>query len=116
MKTTVILILLASVLVLLIQLLENEHFPLPSGKPRGSDKALLTEAAVLVKKTAETAADTDGVTYENLLLEFDTGGRTVKCYVTGRIYRQVHEGMEGLLTHRGNHYKCFEVGGVKIEK
>lgn len=121
MKTMVILIILSLLLILLIQLMENNDIPLPifsgaSGKPRNNEKALLTEQAVLIRKTAETAADEDGVEYTNLLLEFDTGGSVLPCYVTGRVYRRVQEGMQGLLTHRGTVFKSFEVDGMRIEK
>ena len=120
----IFLLLIAFLLTLLLQLLEKDYLPLPdfhglhkpAGKPRGGSKALLTEPAVLVRKTTETAADDDGVEYTNLLLEFDTGSDLLPCYVTGRVYRQTQEGMEGLLTHQGTTFKCFEVGGVKIEK
>lgn len=115
-----IFVIIAFVLILLLQLLEKDYLPLPhfnpsSGKPRSS-KALLTEHATLIRKTTETASDEDGVEYTNLLLEFNTGGELLPCYVTGRVYRQVQEGMEGSLTHQGTVFKCFEVGGMKIEK
>lgn len=124
MESIVFLIIIAFILILLLRLLEKDYLPLPHlnhfnkgpGKPRGNNKMLLTEQAVLVRKTTETAADADGVEYTNLLLEFDIGGGLLPCYVTGRVYRQVQEGMDGLLTHQGTVFKCFEVDGMKIEK
>lgn len=100
----IILIFALIVIMGLIRFIENENSP------------VLTERAVLVKKINNTTMDANGTMHTDLLLKFDIGGSILKCPVNGRVYRQMQEGMDGMLTHQGTRFKCFEVDGIKIEK
>lgn len=84
--------------------MENERSP------------VLTEPAHLRKKITESHLDANGVMNTTLLLIFDLEGLTLKCTVPGRVYREVREGADGLLTHQGTRFRCFEFEGIRVEK
>ncbi len=114
MRFLAVLIALACALALFIKLAEDKYLVPFLDKLLFHQAFTPTEKAVLIKKTEETAVNSDGTEYTNLVLRFVTEGGEIKCYVTGRVYRQVCEGMEGMLTHRGTLFKCFDVGSVRI--
>ncbi len=77
---------------------------------------IVTEKAYLRRKKSDSHMNADGCMHTTLLLEFDINGTIIKCTVPNRVYRQVREGTEGMLTHQGTRFKCFEVDGIRIEK
>ncbi|MBQ5545816.1 MAG: hypothetical protein IIU00_09050 [Clostridia bacterium] len=114
MKILTALLALAAVFALLLRLSEKRFLSPLLDRLLFHEAFTPSEEAVLVEKIAETAVGADGIPYDNLLLRFETSRGEVRCYVTGRVYRQVCEGMEGTLTHRGSLFKCFDVGSVRI--
>lgn len=81
---------------------------------RNENSPVLTEKARLIKKTGSTVVDANGAAATTLILQFEIDGTVLKCAVNGTVYRQTKEGMEGLLTHQGTRFKCFEVDGLRI--
>lgn len=106
---SILLILFAGAFVALIgwnvwRWMENERSP------------VLTEHAYLRRKVTESHLDANGVMNTTLLLVFDLEGKSLKCTVSGRVYRAVREGANGLLTHQGTRFRCFEFDGIRVEK
>ena len=82
---SILLILFAGAFVALIgwnvwRWMENERSP------------VLTEHAYLRRKVTESHLDANGVMNTTLLLVFDLEGKSLKCTVSGRVYRAVREG------------------------